>query len=49
MRRNNDVLNARGAPRPLIRSALLRPLSGVHSLWSINPGGNVCNCMSTIR
>jgi hypothetical protein len=39
MRRSTDVSNARGAPRPLIRRALLRPFSLVHSRWSINPGG----------
>ena len=34
-----EYTKANGAARPWIRSALLRPLSGVHSLWSITPGG----------
>ena len=30
---------ARGAPRPLMRRALLWPLESVHSRWSMTPGG----------
>ena len=36
-RRATGVKKARGAPRPLMRSALLGPFASVHSLWLITP------------
>ena len=47
--RNNGVKNARGAPRPLIRKALLGPFSSVHSAWSMSPGGRVFRSKSHMR
>ncbi|CUQ24607.1 Uncharacterised protein [Segatella copri] len=45
----SGVKKARGAPNPLIRSALLHPFSSVHSLWSISPGGRVLRSKSHMR